>query len=356
MSKPILLFSYLSPSSFVRDDMELLGDDFDVRPFHFDATQARSVAGLVRLWKGQLDWLRRELPGASVVLGWFADHHMALPVTMARRAGVPTAVVLSGTDVNVVPSLGYGALLSRWRAPLVRYVVRHASLLLPVTPSLVEHRNTFAEWPRVLRNGVRAHVPNLQTPIQVVPPGLDASRWEAGADVRAPSVIAAALCGNERTLRLKGLDVLVDVARLLPGLPFRVVGIAPDLVRELPTLPNVTWEPAMGREALGQAFREASVILHPSRSEGGLPLVVAEAMLCGCIPVGSPVGGLPQLIPGIGELVERPAPAEIAGAVVRALAYADERRSQARARVADGYRFSARKERLVSSLQQLAAS
>ncbi len=356
VSKPILLFSYLSPSSFVRDDLELLSDAFDVRPFHFDATQARSVLGLARLWKGQLDWLRRELPGAGVVLGWFADHHMALPVAMARRAGVPTAVVLSGTDVNVVPSLGYGALLSRWRAPLVRYVVRNASLLLPVTPSLVEHENTFAEWPRVLRNGVRAHVPDVQTPIQVVLPGLDASRWEIGGDVRSPSVIAAALCGNERTFRLKGLDVLADVARLLPDLPFRVLGIAPDFARQLPVLSNLTWEPATGREALGQAFREASVILHPSRSEGGLPLVVAEAMLSGCIPVGSPVGGLPQLIPGIGELVARPDPAEIAAAVHRALGYADERRSLARERIVEGYSFSARKHRLVASLQHLSAS
>ena len=356
MSKPVLLFSYLSPSSFVRDDLELLSDAFDVRPFHFDVTQARSVRGLARLWKAQWHWLRSELPGSAVVFGWFADHHMALPVAMARRSGVPVAVVLSGTDVNVVPSLGYGALLSRWRAPLVRYVVRGASLLLPVTPSLIEHENRYAEWPNVLRNGVRAHVPGIQTPMQVVAPGLDESRWAAGPAARPPSVIAAALCSNERTFRLKGLDVLSEVARLLPGVPFRVVGVAPEFARELPVVPGVSWEPPIARDALGEAFRSASVVLHVSRSEGGLPLVVAEAMLSGCVPVGSPVGGLPGLISGIGELVERPNPAEIARSVARALGYADERRELARNRVAEGYRFAQRREALVASLLKIAAS
>ena len=347
-----LLFSHLGLSSFVRDDLAILGAHYDVRPFHFDVARARSAFGLARVVAAQRRWLRRELPGAHAVFGWFADHHMALPVALSRRAGVPSAVVLSGTDVNTVPDVGYGALLT-WRAPLVRFVLRRASLLLPVTPSLVYSENHFAQPPHVLRNGARAHVPGLTTPLTVVPPGLDAGAWAMGPAQRPPAVLTVAFVRRPRDARLKGLDLFAAAAARLPGVPFRAVGVAPEMRAQLPNLPNLTWLPPLPRAALQAEYARASVYAHFSRSEGGLPLVVAEAMLCGCCPVGSPVGGMPDVIGDVGFIAPTPDPDLLAHLVEQALARADGVRAAARARVATRYPLAQRETMLVAALESL---
>src|SRR5690606_1217161 len=162
----------------------LLGERYDVRLFPFEAHQAAGTVAraqaLQRLAAEQRRWLRAEAPHADVILSWFADYHAVLPVRIGRALGVPVAVVLGGFDAIHVPELGYGVYGSRWRAPLARYVLRHADLLLPVSASLVESEDRFTTWPEARRQGIHAHVPGLTTPYAVVPTGYEPEAWPMG--------------------------------------------------------------------------------------------------------------------------------------------------------------------------------
>lgn len=355
--QPRLLFCYMKDTSFVRDDFELLRTHYDVRSFQFDPEMASSATGLVRLWMRQCIWLLRELPAADVAFVWFADHHSLLPVLFGRWFDVPTAIVLGGMDCNWLPEFGYGVWESRWRAPLVRWICRHASSLLLVSEALLYHENSYANPPRVLRNGICAHVPGLDTPSHVLPTGYDPSVWPLGPLDRDEVISTVAMIDSDRRLKVKGIDVFIEVARRCPSATFRVVGITPKMKghirNEYAPPDNVVLEAPRDRTALVDVYHETSVYAQLSRTEG-LPNVVAEAMCCGCVPMGSRVGGMAELVEPVGQVVEQPDPNAIAEQL-RALlrGVTPERRRAARRHVANNFSMGQRRERLLTTLDNL---
>ena len=361
-SNPTLLFFCLKRTSFVEDDLALLRERYDVRVFEFGAArEAETVAGrgvgLFRETVRQFRRLRRELPRADLVYGWFADYHLALPVLMARWAGVPVAVVIGGMDANHLPELGYGVFESRWRAPLARYVVRGADLLLSVTQALLHTENRYATWPEPRAQGLRARLPDLRTPTRVAPLAMTPDDWPTGPEERSPAVVSVAYVSDERTLRVKGLDVLIGAARRLPGVSFRIVGVEeafrPTLRAQYDPPENVTLEPPRPRAALRAAYADASVYAQLSRIEA-FGCALAEAMLCGCVPVASPVSGLPEVIGETGIWVERPDPDHAAAVIEHALeAATPQRRAAARRRIVDQFSKERRRDRLFATLDAL---
>jgi glycosyltransferase involved in cell wall biosynthesis len=355
-ARPRLLFSYVTATSFVEDDLALLREHYDVETFRFDPERASSATGLARLWTRQCAWLLRELPTADLVYGWFADHHAALPVLLARWFDVPTAVVLGGMDCNWLPEYDYGVWESRWRAPLVRWVVRHADLLPTVSPSLVEAEERYSTWPERRRNGIRVHVPDLQTPHPVVPLGFRPDDWPMGPPQRPDTVTTVALIDSWRTFKIKGLDLFLAAARRLPAVSFRIVGVrdgfATTIRRDEDVPDNVALLPPRPRSALSDVYRETAVYAQLSRVEA-FGLVVGEAMLSGCVPVVSAVGQPPELVGDTGEVVQRPDPDAIADALRRALGRGEEARTAARTRIENQFTMDQRRERLLGLLEEL---
>jgi glycosyltransferase involved in cell wall biosynthesis len=356
MRKKRVLFFYLSPASFVRDDLEMLGRRVDLVPFHFNVDLARSAAGLIGLWREQRRWLGRELPAADLIMGWFADYHMALPVAMARRCSIPVAVSLGGYDCLHLPELAYGVFASRWRAPLARYVLRNASLLLPVAEALLCSENLFSAWPERRRYGLCVDAPGVHTPHRVLPTGYVPERWPAGPAQRNPSVCTVGLIDNEQTFRRKGIDLVLKAAALLPDVPFRVVGVTPamrDWIAECFSVPpNLILDGQVPREALVMIYQESSVYLQLSRAEG-MPNVLCEAMLCGCIPVASRVFGNPAGVGDAGFLVDEPTPEAVVPAIRHALAAEEGLREQARRHIETHFHRHHREAGMMDAFAQL---
>lgn len=359
--KPKALFVHATDAPDLREDLGILRSAYEVRTFFFDAKQARSARGLARMWASQAAWLRRELPGAALVYGCFADYHLALPAALAPRASVPLAVRLGGYDANHLPELGYGVYDSRWRAPLARYVLRRADLLLPVAEALMRSETSYATWPEPRANGVRANVSGLATPHVAVPLGFR-DPGALPAPPRARKILCVAHLGDARTIRIKGIDVLIEAARVLHEREVEaqvvVVGVEPFAeamlaARGLP--PNVELRPPVPHAELGAIYRRASVYAQPSRTEG-MPNVVAEAMLCGCLPIVSPVGAMPEMVASVGIVIDRPDPATWADALARALDLAEARRHAVRAHVAATYSMDTRRHALLGALAEMTSN
>ncbi len=355
--QPRLLFLYMKPTSFVQDDRALLEEHYDVRAFHFESEKTDSVLGLGTLWGRQLRWLLRELPEADVVFGWFADHHALLPVLLAQWFGVPTAIVLGGMDCNWLPEFDYGVWDSPWRAPLARWVVKQADLLPAVSQTLIESEERYSNWPEPRRNGIRVHVPDLETPHPVVPLGFRPSDWPLGPLRREDTVTTVALVDSWRTFKVKGLDLFLAAARRMPEVSFQIVGIAPAfaaaLRRDEDVPDNLLLKGPRPREALKSVYQDTAVYAQLSRVEA-FGLVVGEAMLSGCIPVVSGVGQPPELVGETGEVLPRPDPQEIVDALQRALDRGDgSARHAARKRIETHFHLAQRKDRLLDLLDGL---
>jgi glycosyltransferase involved in cell wall biosynthesis len=360
-ARPRLLFLHLHPSPFVLEDLSILQDAFAVRVFHF-RSGGGGAQGLLRLMAAfarELFWLLREWRAADIVFGWFADYHLLLPVLMSRLWRRPLVVVLGGFESNHLPELSYGAFHSRWRAPLARSVLRQAALLLPVSSSLIEAEESYSLHPLTRRNGIKTEIPDLSTPIVTVPTGYIVEDWPMGPPARSASVCSVAGLSNARTVKVKGIDILIETARRLPEVQFRVVGVAEDLRemlrrRDTPP-PNVEFLPARPRDELRELYGRTSVYLQLSRTEG-LPNALCEAMLCGCIPVVSAVGGMPEAVGDVGFVAQSPEPKAIAELVRRAVAEGSDpitapgSRARARERIVVRYPFSQRRQQLLALL------
>ncbi|MEX0599958.1 MAG: glycosyltransferase family 4 protein [Rhodothermales bacterium] len=352
--KPKLLFIYLHPSSFVREDLRILAEEYELVRFQAAGEARPGPLGLAALMVRQLFWLLREMPRARGVYGWFADYHMVLPVVVARLFRRPVAVAVGGFDAISLPSLRYGVVLSSWRWPLTRIVIRSADVLLPVSPSLVYSRNSYSEWPRETEQGIRALLPDTRTEIQVLPTGYDPDLWTLGPSDREDIVSTVGLFDSERTLRRKGLDVFFETARGMPDVQFRVIGVVDpsSVVARFDPPANVELIEPVERSALVDHYHETSVYLQLSRAEG-LPNVLCEAMLCGCIPVGSRAFGIPDGVGDAGWVVEKPHAEDVSAAVRAALQAPAELREAARAHIEKEFHIDSRRRDLLAIMHHL---
>ena len=127
----------------------------------------------------------------------------------------------------------------------------------------------------------------------------------------------------------KGVGVLLEAARLLPNIPFRLAGTGPmehDLRRHAPH--NVTFSGFLGSESLANFYQAARMIVLPSICYDTFPVTAAEGMAFGLPVVASRIGGLPELISEgeTGRLVEAGNIAAFASAINEL--WSDPRRCQ----------------------------
>ena len=128
----------------------------------------------------------------------------------------------------------------------------------------------------------------------------------------------------------KGVDVLVAAAGMVDGAKVDVLGDGP----ERPRLERLAAELAPGRvrfrgrvtKAEVQAAMRASLAaVVPSRWYENQPMAVLEAMACATPPIGTSLGGMPELVAdGVtGFIIEPNAPAQLADAMRKLMADPD---------------------------------
>jgi len=142
----------------------------------------------------------------------------------------------------------------------------------------------------------------------------NAARAAVGVPPKTPVIMFAG-----RLVEKKGLPIVVEVSRRRPAVQFLVLGDGPlaGLVRQ--AAPNLAWRQTVPPDEMLRFYAASDGVLLPSRDEG-LPLVVQEALACGCPTVISAeeVYASALLEKGVCIGAER-TPAAMAEAVDRAL-------------------------------------
>jgi len=302
----LILFTSSFTSPFILDDLAVLR-----RRFVVEHLLTRGPRALIQIVRG----VRRN----DLTFTWFASVYSCAVVACARLYGKPSYIVIGGADVMGVDGVEYGPWRSPWKRMIVGWAIRHATGVLPVAEALRAAAMHLADY-----DGGNA---------VVIPTGYDPARWfPSGPKER--SVLCLAGCESRARLFVKGIDIFFAAARKLSDERFVLAGTPVDMLSRLgePVPPNVRVLPPIPREELPPLYHTAKVYVQPSRSEG-LPNALCEAMLSGCIPVGTDVGGMATAIGEAGYVV----PAADVGALVEAIRAAleapEDKGVQARQRI-----------------------
>lgn len=199
-------------------------------------------------------------------------------------AGMPFVLTCHGSDVRL---LDRGVLFPR----LARRVFGQAGAVTTVS--------------HFLAADIERHVPRLKRPVVVAPMPVEVDRFEAGAatpKARPPRILYA---GN--LLESKGVDVLLRALAILRerSIPcrLRVVGEGPArggleaLARQLGIVDAVEWSDFVPQDAMPAEYGASTITVLPTRGQAeGLGLVLVEALLAGSAVVGTPAGGIPEVV------------------------------------------------------------
>jgi glycosyltransferase involved in cell wall biosynthesis len=336
----ILLF-HLGQSTFVSADKAHLAKLGPVWDFHFD-TNGGFFSVAVSFFK-QIFFLIKHLGIARFAVIWFADHHAFLPALCCRLLKKKVYIILGGFECNYFPEFNYGLKTSRWRSFLGVSAMKNATRLLPVSSSLLNWQADFGK-PAVKMQGLHNSFPMVKTEVTILPTGYNPERFIFSDAPRPLSVVSVAFIRNRRTAFIKGLDILLSVAAMMPDTNFTIAGADAEIVKELSggTIPeNVALPGAVSPSDLPQLLVKHSILAHFSRTEG-LANVIPEAMLCGCIPVVSPAGGNLDAVGNNIFTLQSEEITEIAAQIRRLHAQFDQKRASLRDSAAARFPESAR--------------
>ena len=323
-SPRVLIVSAID-SPAVGDDAQILSERFRVRRSTGSGPGALLRAALAPL-------------SADVVYCWFLSMYGAVAVLAASVAGRPSAVVIGGVDAARDQASGYGLWLSPWRSFLARRALRSARVVLAVSDSL--------------RREIAARAGYDGGNIRVMPTGYDAGYWTPADGGTRRGVLCVAAVEDLPRLSIKGIDLMVEAARLVPHAGVTIIGVDERFIPALGAPPNVRFLPRVPREALRDHYRSAKVYCQPSRREG-LPAALCEAMLCGCLPVVSGVGGMGEAVGETGAVVPAGDSQSLAAAITGALALPDTAGETPRARIAGLYPLERRRAALLDCIGSL---
>ena len=282
MRQPSVLFVYVNYSSFVKADFEMLSSFANVTKYQFKPGKGILKTG-VSLLKEFIFLIFNGFRYDSVLI-WFGDFHSLLPVLFAKLFGKKSFVVIGGYDVSTLSEYGYGSFANPVRAFFTRNTFKYMELGLPVAESLKT---------KLLKINPKAKADTIAT--ICYPEKFTFSDYN-----RPKRVITISTTENQQRLLVKGLDRFRELALCLPEFEFEIIGVSEKVKQYFEPIPvNLILSPARQFDELNLIYQGASFYAQLSRSEG-LPNALCEAMLCGCIPVGTNVGDIQVTIGNTG--------------------------------------------------------
>ncbi len=270
-----ILFIYPFLASFIEKDLNILKEEFEVVSFRY-----RGKKDLFRLL--------RNLLSTEVNISWFSLGHATMAVLFSRIFGKKSIIIAGGWDVVFIPEIGYGAMKDR-RIKKTRYALKKADKIIAISEST---KNGVLKW--VDRDDVIT-----------LYHGFDSEKFVPKGE-KEDLVVTVGKLTNQVTIRVKGLETYVKAAELLPDVKFVLIGEHDPKIAEIwraNAPPNLEILDFLPQERLMEYYQKAKVYAQLSYQES-FGCALAEAMLCGCVPVVTRRGAIPEVVGDVGFYVE----------------------------------------------------
>jgi len=289
-----IVFVYVTLSPFVKRDLEILKKYFNVKPIKWATFwDLKMILSLIRA-----------ILTSDLCFIWFADFHAAFTVFLSKILRRKSVVVVGGYEVAKVPEIGYGAMLRPWSAYIVKYVIRIADKILAVSEFNKKEilKYTDSRNVRLIYNGV------------------DCKKFKPNSK-RDNLVITVIHTISDFTKKIKGLETFIKAAKYLPDIRFIVIGKyfnSSMKYLKAQASPNLEFLGFVPNEDLVKLYQKAKVYCQLSYRES-FGMALAEAMACGCVPVVTDRGALPEVVGDVGYYVPYGDPKSTAEAVKKGI-------------------------------------
>jgi len=284
----MILYTFPIRTAFIDRDLEMISPTMRIKALEF----TQSPIQLPFYFLLQLIQILWFLPQTSQYLCFFGGYHSVLPVWFAKLTGKKCIIQAGGTDCINMPEIGYGNFRKKWLRKATVYSFKNCALILPVASALVAQNYHFDPSISPIQ-GLKNLIPELKTPITIIPNGFDTEFWKDSRRKRAAFsfISVATSTSNWSRARVKGYDLIEQLAANHPEWKFTLIGDQ----NYLSSNKNVLILGKQTPSQLHQLYNEHQFYLQLSTSEG-FPNSLGEAMSCGCIPIGSEVGAIPEII------------------------------------------------------------
>ena len=281
---------YIAPhlSSFIKEDIKLLECEYNTTLY---------INDWFNKFKIPLNFIKQfiySLQNANkydFIIVSFAGYWSLIPTYVFKFFNKKVFIILNGTDACSIPSLKYGNLRSIVHRFFIKMSLQKCDLILPVSESLIKTQITFSNVPnKEVNQGILSFFPEISTPFTVIPNAINDLFWKNLNCKRIKNSFITVF--SERQFYLKGGDLIYDYAFQNPDKHFFIVGC--DL-KNSSTPSNVTFLGFISSEELLKYYNLSEYYLQLSTFEG-FGCSLSEAILCGCIPIGSNANAIPEII------------------------------------------------------------
>lgn len=286
-------YFYISLSSFVQKDIDILKSKYEVDLFHFNVSNKFSL--FFQLIK-QLKFILFDIKKNEIYISQFGGFHTFIPSVFSKiLQQKKSIIILGGTDCVSFPSIKYGNFNRKFLGFFTKISYKYASLLLPVDETLIFCNYTYQD-DDYKTQGYKAFIKKINTPVETIYNGYDFSLFSFDLiDKREPNsfVTIGANLGSRFGQKLKGIDLILELSLKIPEAKFYIIG--GEFLNVKNTPPNVILLPYIDNNKLPHFLKTKEYYLQLSINEG-FPNALCEAMLCGCIPIVSNVGAMPKIV------------------------------------------------------------
>lgn len=341
----MIIYTYPVRTAFTVRDMEMISPEMAIKELEFTQSPVKLPFYFV-IQFFQLLWY---LPRTDQYLCFFSGYHSVLPVWFGKVFQKKCIIQAGGTDCINMPEIDYGNFRKKWLRKATIYSFKNCKLILPVADALVKQDYRY-NTAISSKQGLLNLIPDLTTPIRVIPNGFDIDFWQNQDLPRKPKSLISVATGTSKHSRavVKGYDLIELLASLHPDFTITLIGDK----NYFSPYSNIKVLGKQGSAELLKLYNSHQIYLQLSTSEG-FPNALGEAMACGCIPVGSAVGAIPEII-GADELVLKTKNYHQLESILLSILKIDhvEAQKKSRERIVANFTYEKRKTLLLAELAQ----
>lgn len=318
-----------SKDNWTEDDGEILSRENKVKIIYLTN---KGIKGRIKdIWTA---W--KTIDEVEVIIFWFFTYYSLLVSVIAKLKGKRIIGIASGYDAANQSQLKYGH---------GRKV--HTRIMIKILYIMVDRILAVSNF---TKNEVLNYNKNLLNKIMVIEHGFKSVKRPSGDKEK---YVLTCLNVNEKTWRLKGGDRVISLAENMPEIEFKIVGDVDECFLKNIKLPeNVNILGRVENLRDSNILSKALIYIQLSRYES-FGCTVIESIQMGCKVIVSRNGALPEIVEGVGVVVDGDDKDELKFEILKIINYYERNKLKTVKKFVNKYTLERRLVRLSGVLKGL---